>query len=252
MRVRHTVQMYHLHQVALCFFPILYPVLSLIYHVPAPKRTRNKPLEVIALGLSRSGTESLRSALEELGYTPCYHGWLPTTDRSSEARQWTKLLCRKFRETKKIHNHITPEMTTSIRAKDFDEIIGDCCAVTDVPCCVFGPELIRCYPEAKVILNRRKDVDAWKKSMQDGPFAVTKSIFLYLITFFDAEAFWIAWMHNLEYCDYFGWEFDQSAIQGYEEHFERLANMVEPGSYLEWTVEDGWYVLPVHNHASLP
>ena len=31
-------------------------------------------------------------------------------------------------------------------------------AVTDTPCCMFAEELVRCFPEAKVVLNYREDV----------------------------------------------------------------------------------------------
>lgn len=38
-------------------------------------------------------------------------------------------------------------------------------AVTDIPCVLFADELLKAYPEAKVVLTER-DVEGWIKSMQ--------------------------------------------------------------------------------------
>lgn len=43
---------------------------------------------------------------------------------------------------------------------EFDVLHGHCQAVTDHPCCIFAEELIKVYPEAKVILPTRT-VDDW-------------------------------------------------------------------------------------------
>jgi Sulfotransferase domain len=55
----------------------------LVYRLPPPPhRTRftNKPMQILALGLPRSGTDSLRSALLILGYSCVWHGFdLPST-----------------------------------------------------------------------------------------------------------------------------------------------------------------------------
>lgn len=45
-----------------------------VYHEEKPPRIRRSPMKVLALGLSRSGTESLRNALSTLGYDHVYHG----------------------------------------------------------------------------------------------------------------------------------------------------------------------------------
>lgn len=46
-------------------------------------------------------------------------------------------------------------------AADFDPLIGHSVAVTDAVASVFAAELIVAYPEAKVVLNYRRDLDAW-------------------------------------------------------------------------------------------
>lgn len=49
---------------------------------------------------------------------------------------------------------------------EFDKLLGDYDAVMDLPGCVFAKQLIEAYPEAKVILTKRKYAD-WEQSMQE-------------------------------------------------------------------------------------
>ena len=92
-------------------------------------------MRVLALGLSRCGTESLKLALEELGYQGVYHGFETT---GSHSVSWCKLFDRKFKEQGRVAR------------EDFDRVIGDFEAVTDVPCNMLGEEMIAAYPDAKV------------------------------------------------------------------------------------------------------
>jgi len=49
---------------------------SAIYPVKRPNKQRtDHKMQVLALGLSRSGTDLLRRALVMLGYRGVYHGW---------------------------------------------------------------------------------------------------------------------------------------------------------------------------------
>lgn len=51
-----------------------------------------------------------------------------------------------------------------VTREDFDNIIGHCVGISDLPGAAFARELIAAYPEAKVILNTRSDMAAWHKS----------------------------------------------------------------------------------------
>jgi hypothetical protein len=51
-----------------------------------------------------------------------------------------------------------------ISAAEFDELIGHSVAVTDAVGSCFAPEPIATYPDAKVALNVRMDLDAWHHS----------------------------------------------------------------------------------------
>lgn len=59
-----------------------------------PPRKRMKPMEVLCVGLPRSGTESLQVALLKLGYDHTHHGWDILLEEPSYCQQWVQL-CRK-------------------------------------------------------------------------------------------------------------------------------------------------------------
>ena len=66
-----------------------------LYSLPEPpKRERKKPMEVICIGMPRSGTESLQHALIKLGYDHTYHGWDINFESPNYSQQWVRL-CRK-------------------------------------------------------------------------------------------------------------------------------------------------------------
>lgn len=66
-----------------------------VYAVPSPPpRKRTKPMEVLCVGLPRSGTESLQHALLRLGYDHTFHGWDIIYEEPNYCQEWVRL-CRK-------------------------------------------------------------------------------------------------------------------------------------------------------------
>jgi hypothetical protein len=96
-------------------------------------------LEVIGAGFGRTGTTSLKTALEELGFDPCYAGLFGHPE------------------------HV--ELWEAARGKsvDWNELFGGYRATTDWPACLFYEELMQSYPDAKVILTVR-DPNRWYES----------------------------------------------------------------------------------------
>ena len=76
--------------------PFFIPLLKLIYPIQEPNRTRDRPLEVLAVGLSRSGTDSLRLALKQLGYNECHHASVFVGQENGQGPQWARLAWRKY------------------------------------------------------------------------------------------------------------------------------------------------------------
>lgn len=138
--------------------PPLFNFLRLIYRLPEKNLARDRPncpLQVLTIGISRSGTESLRQALIRLRYADCHHGFRYITE-PAEVLQWVRLALAQRRGDK-----------SNLSAEKFDKCLGDCQALTDQPSCGIALELLDAYPEAKEILNYREDVDAWHRSFEN-------------------------------------------------------------------------------------
>ncbi|KAB8239112.1 sulfotransferase family protein [Aspergillus alliaceus] len=92
---------------------------------------------------------ALREALRTLGYANPYHGY-SCLENPDDCVHWYLALSAKYDGIGKPFGR-----------KEFDTIIGECQALCgDFPVACFGPELIKAYPEAKVILTYR-DVEEW-------------------------------------------------------------------------------------------
>ncbi len=102
-------------------------------------------LKVVGAGFGRTGTLSLKVALEKLGCGPCYH-MAEVFPRPEHVAMWHRLA---------FENTI-----------DWDELFGGFQATVDWPSARWWREIAAHYPEAKVLLSVR-DPEAWYKSMSD-------------------------------------------------------------------------------------
>ena len=136
------------------------------------------------MGPPRSATESLQQGLIALGYDHTYHGWDIVFDQPTYSQGWVRLARKKW--------YGSDDGDVTITAAEFDEMIGHSTAVTDAAASVFAAEMIAAYPEAKVILNLRRDLDAWHASAIKTLVRVNENWLFYITCLFDREAFW-AW-----------------------------------------------------------
>ena len=100
-------------------------------------------LKVIGVGLGRTGTLSLKLALEQLGFGPCYHMTEVLMDPSRGAG-WVR---------------------AAEGQADWDAIFTGFESTVDYPGCGFWRELAQYYPTAKVLLSVRDPQD-WFDSTQ--------------------------------------------------------------------------------------
>src|SRR5262249_52433373 len=119
--------------------------------VPAPaiKRqhfVRGHPvaLKVIGAGFGRTGTRSLKEALEILGYAPCHHMMEVFVNPQKEVPFWDR--------------------AAQGEKMDWEELFSRYQSACDWPSCSFYQELADYYPDAKVILSLR-DAKSWYKSV---------------------------------------------------------------------------------------
>lgn len=212
------------------------------HQVKAPNRQRapNKRMQVLCLGLSRSGTDSLRAALQILGYENVYHGFVLTAYQREDCVFWNRILRRKL-------------AGESLGAVEFDSCLGNCEALTDAPANIFGPELMDYYPKAKVILNRRRDVDAWFQSLKVNCLGVF-SWPMWVFSWFDPliDLLWNTF--GLSFSGYYrkdfknDWrgfstrDFIENGTTVFQQHYDGLEEACRDRDreWLDWSVDDGW------------
>lgn len=105
-------------------------------------------LKVIGAGFPRTGTTSLKTALEVLGFGPCCHMW----ELMKPEHAWRWPMLARAVDGKPVH---WPTVYRGFRS------------AVDSPGCFFWRKLSRAFPEAKVILTVR-DPYSWLLSQQRG------------------------------------------------------------------------------------
>ena len=96
----------------------------------------------------------IQQALDILGIQ-CYHGAV-LLGRPSDVPLWTEALDAKFYNKGKLYGR-----------EEWDKLVGDFGALSDVPAICFAEDLVKLYPEAKVILIDRER-DDWFESFNEG------------------------------------------------------------------------------------
>ena len=100
------------------------------------------PLAVIGLGVGRTGTYSLKLALEELGFGPCHHMEEVDVRSPVEIARWK---------------------AAAAGDVDWEEAYSGYRAAVDWPTAAFCSELVGAYPDARFILSVRAR-DKWYES----------------------------------------------------------------------------------------
>ncbi|OSQ51215.1 sulfotransferase family protein [Marivita geojedonensis] len=102
-------------------------------------------LDIIGAGFGRTGTESMKRALEILGYGPCYHMYevIPNKDRFE---MWQGIY----------DGTVTP---------DWDAVFDGFRATVDWPAARYWRELAAHFPDTKILLTYR-DAESWYASME--------------------------------------------------------------------------------------
>ncbi len=200
-----------------------------LYALEVTPRTRTTAMRVLAVGPSRSGTGSLREALLQLGYDYTYHGF-DTVVHPEDDILWNRLRLKREQQG--------PD---SLTAADFDQVIGHCAAITDHAAAAFALDLIAAYPEAKVILNVRKDVDAWHRSVMQTLMPLHRSWKFWVRSWFCSELFWVqeSFMRGNWNLFYKG-DFEKNSRIVLKEHCNAIRAHVAPDRLLEWEIHDGW------------
>lgn len=170
-------------------------------------------LRVIGAGVGRTGTASLKQALEELLGAPCYH--------------MTEVFVHLDEHTKLWHAASRGEPV------DWSTLFDGYVAAVDWPVAAFWPELVDAYPDALVLLSQRDSASWWRSASTT-----------ILPTLRDAEGElpdWYAMMSAI-FASRFTADLDDEAacIAAYEAHNARVIAEVPAERLLVWTPSDGW------------
>lgn len=183
--------------------------------------TTSQQIQVIGAGYPRTGTMSLKFALEQLGFGPCYHMIEFIRDPSS-GEFWERVFHQK--------------------EVDWSELLQPFLAIVDFPGSLFYKELAEIYSDAKVILTTR-DPDQWYESMlatvlatDDGKES-NSSILRRLI-----------WEETFE-----GRKHDKAyMVDRYVRHMEEVKACIPSKQLLVFDVNDGWEPISQFLEVNIP
>lgn len=186
-------------------------------------------MKVIGAGFGRTGTMSLKAALEELGFGPCYH-MIELFRHPEHADAW--------------------EAARRGGRVDWDGVLGDYGATVDWPGCTFYEELMECYPEAKVLLSVR-DTGRWYESTRNTIYELSRIVVISsfsrptfrLLGLFVPALGKISRMNNrLIWEDTFDGRFDDEdyARAVFERHSAEVRRKVPKEKLLVYEVREGW------------
>jgi Sulfotransferase domain len=169
-------------------------------------------LKVVGAGVGRTGTHSLKEALERLLGGRCHH-MIEVFAHPEEIPVWTDAI--------------------EGRTVDWAHLMDGYLAQVDWPGASFWPELLEANPDALVLLSVR-DPEAWYES-------ATNTIFAGLSQSHEALGEWAVSMKRL-LGDRFSADFaDKHAmIAAFERHNDDVRRRVPPAQLLEWRPQDGW------------
>ncbi|KAE8158554.1 P-loop containing nucleoside triphosphate hydrolase protein [Aspergillus tamarii] len=189
-------------------------------------------IKVLGLGLCRTGTDSLRDALRTLGYANPYHGY-SCLENPSDCEHWYSALSAKY-----------DGIGNPYGRKEFDRIMGQSQALCgDFPAACFGPELIKAYPEAKVILTYR-DVDEWHQSVRRTVHCLVSSrlwaVAARIARALGLQSFWIQSTWHKIWEGFFEGDFETNGRRAFREHYELIKQLVPARHLLIFHVREGW------------
>jgi hypothetical protein len=174
-------------------------------------------LQVVGAGLGRTGTNSLKLALEQLLDGRCYH-MFELAARDGDIPAW--------------------EAAVRGEAVDWDSLLRGYVATVDWPAAAFWREIWDANPDAIVLLSRRDSPQSWWESMErtivqtlggavppGDPVTARR------------RAMTVELMRERLTPD---WPRREAAIAAYERHNEDVRRAVPSERLIEWQPQDGW------------
>lgn len=178
-------------------------------------------LELFNAGLGRTGTTSLKAALDLLGLGPSFHMFDIVSDEQ-RLRQWEKAVCDGERP-------------------DWDALFDGYRSAVDGPCAVHYETIADAFPDAKVILTVR-DAETWWQSTYDTLYQFVLRSTEHPPAAGSHQARLLRLTSTLVWDGLFGGRFTdrEHAIDVYRRHNEDVVRALGADRVLVYDVRQGW------------
>lgn len=179
----------------------------------------------------------MRAALKILGYVEPYH-FANVLGNVRDADMWMDALDAKF----------NPESTKKPFGKtEFDQLLGHCSGIMDVPAIMFWRELMEAYPDAKIVLVGRNE-ESWLRSIEGVVRGVLNPVGRYVLRFTDPLTFGRVLGLGLAWVRYFFGVKGPLTVESimsrasdtYRTHYMEVRKTVPQEKLLEYQLGSGW------------
>ena len=172
-------------------------------------------ISLIGAGYGRTGTLSLKSALETLGYSKCHH-MIEVIRNPGEPEKWLQAI--------------------DAKTVNWESLLEGYEATVDWPACHFYQELADYYPKAKVLLSMRDPLD-WFESMSATTLGVIRKR-MQASNAGQPKNLGTELVVNAA----FGGEIDDAehAIRMFNQHTKEVVDTIDSDRLLIYNVREGW------------
>jgi hypothetical protein len=169
-------------------------------------------IRIVGAGLGRTGTHSLKVALERLLGGPCYH------------------MVEVF-----AHPDHVPAWHAAMKGEpvDWPALFEGFVATVDWPGAGVWQEIAAAYPDAPVLLSTRRNADEWWLS-------ASRTIFMAMETAPPGMEEWHAMAKLMLKRLTPDWPDEAATKAGYERHNAEVRAETAPSRLVEWQPDDGW------------
>ena len=174
-------------------------------------------LRVVGAGLGRTGTASLKQALELLLGGRCYH-MLEVMNRPGDDAVW--------------------EAAVRGEAGDLGSLFDGYQAAVDWPACAFWKELAEANPDAVILLSTRDSPERWWASMEGTIVPTLKSSVGDDEPALARHRAMVRELLSRRFTQ--DWQDGEAAMAAYERHNEEVRRSADPARLVEWRPGDGW------------
>ena len=172
-------------------------------------------IKVVGAGVGRTGTHSLKVALEQLLGGPCYH-MFEVMQHPDHIAEW--------------------QLAADGGTPDWDKLFDGYTAIVDWPAASFWREIADNYPEAKVLLSSRP-TDDWWQSANNTIWEVVRTPEP-PVPMLQAQLRMVKTILANRFTP--DWSDERAARSAYERHNSKVRAAVPADRLIDWHIGDGW------------